>query len=52
VTVVAAEPNPPQVGKGARDVTRASRVNVEIVVRPVGETETVTIGPFTLELAS
>lgn len=52
VVVVPAEPNPPAVGKGARDVTRASRVNVEIVVRPVGETETVTIGPFTLELAS
>jgi len=52
VAVVPAEPDPPQVGKGARDVTRASRVNVEIVVRPVGETETVTIGPFTLELAS
>jgi phage baseplate assembly protein W len=33
----------------ADPVTR-SRVNVELRVRPVGATDTVTIGPFTLEL--
>jgi phage baseplate assembly protein W len=50
VTVTPAETRPPAPGKGARNVTLVSRVNVEIVVRPVGETDTVTIGPFTLEL--
>ena len=51
VVVTPAEENPPKVGKGARNVTLAPRVNVEINVKPVGETEVVTIGPFTLELA-
>jgi phage baseplate assembly protein W len=37
------------VGVQADPATR-SRVNVELRVRPVGATETVTIGPFTLEL--
>jgi phage baseplate assembly protein W len=51
VTVTPAETDPPKVGAGARDVTRASRVNVELIVRPVGApTEPLTIGPFTLEL--
>jgi phage baseplate assembly protein W len=50
VTVLPAQTDPPPVGKGARNVIQASRVDVEIVVRPVGETETLTIGPFTLEL--
>ena len=50
VTVTPADSDPPKVGKGARNVTLGFTVLVEIVVRPVGETETVTIGPFTLEL--
>jgi hypothetical protein len=50
VVVTPAEENPPKVGKGARNITLAPRVNVEINVKPVGETEVVTIGPFTLEL--
>jgi phage baseplate assembly protein W len=50
VTVTQADAKPPAVGKGARNVALVSRVNVEIVVRPIGATETVTIGPFTLEL--
>lgn len=50
VTVTPAETDPPKVGKGARNVTLAPRVNVEIVVKPVAQSDTVTIGPFTLEL--
>ena len=50
VTVTPAEVDPPAPGKGARNVAQASRVIVQIAVRPVGETETVVIGPFTLEL--
>lgn len=50
VTVTPADSDPPAVGKGARNVTLGFTVIVEINVRPVGETETVTIGPFTLEL--
>src|SRR5688572_29210216 len=50
VTVTPADADPPAVGKGARNISLISRVNVEIRVRPIGETETVTIGPFTLEL--
>lgn len=52
VTVTAAQENPPPTGKGARNVLSISRVDVHIVVRPVGETETVVIGPFTLELGT
>ena len=50
VVVTPADESPPKVGKGARNITLAPRVNVEISVKPVGETEVVTIGPFTLEL--
>ncbi len=50
VIVTPADEKPPAVGKGARNVTLAPRVNVEISVTPVGETAVVTIGPFTLEL--
>ena len=50
VSVTPAELKPPAVGKGARNVALVSRVNVEITVRPIGATDTVTIGPFTLEL--
>jgi phage baseplate assembly protein W len=50
VIVTAAELDPPAPGKGARNVALASRVDVQIAVRPVGETDTVVIGPFTLEL--
>jgi phage baseplate assembly protein W len=50
VVVTPAQTDPPPVGKGARNVVQASRVNVEIAVTPVGETEIVVIGPFTLEL--
>ncbi len=51
VTVTPADDKPHAVGKGARNITLVSRVNVEITVRPIGATDTVTIGPFTLELA-
>jgi phage baseplate assembly protein W len=50
VIVTPADENPPQTGKGARNITLAPRVNVEIAVTPVGQTDIVTIGPFTLEL--
>lgn len=52
VVVMPGEVDPPAPGKGARNVLLASRVDVTIVVRPVGATDTVTIGPFTLELGS
>lgn len=52
VTVRPAEINPPAAGRGARNVLLASRVDVTIVVRPIAETGTLTIGPFTLELGS
>lgn len=50
VVVTAADEHPPDVGRGARNVTLSPRVNVEISVTPVGRTDVVTIGPFTLEL--
>ncbi len=50
VVVTPGETEPLDVGKGGRNIGLVSRVNVDLAVRPVGETETVTIGPFTLEL--
>jgi phage baseplate assembly protein W len=50
VIVRPAETNPPATGKGARNVRLASHVVVQIAVLPVGETDKVVIGPFTLEL--
>jgi phage baseplate assembly protein W len=52
VTVTPAQSDEQAVGSGARDAVRASRINVELAVRPVGETDTVVIGPFILELGS
>ena len=50
VTVTPADVDPPQIGSGFRNIALAPRVNVEITVRPTGESTPVIIGPFTLEL--